>query len=118
MLARRTDGAPLRRAGFRRNWWAPAIKAAGLDALRFHDLRHSYVSLALASGANIKKVSTWAGHSSVAFTLDRYGHLYEDDDDRRRPRWTPSSRAPTRRRRATSWNFVRRARRLAWERVA
>jgi hypothetical protein len=23
-----------------------------------------------------------AGHSSVAFTLDRYGHLYEDDDDR------------------------------------
>ena len=76
------DGAPLRRAGFRRSWWTPAVTASGLDDLTFHDLRHTYVSLAVAAGANPKKVSVRAGHSSVAFTLDRYGHLYEDDDDR------------------------------------
>jgi hypothetical protein len=32
------------------------------------------------AGANIKEVSVRAGHTSVAFTLDRYGHLYGDSD--------------------------------------
>ena len=32
-------------------------------------------------GRNAKEVSKVAGHSSVAFTLDRYGHLYEVDDE-------------------------------------
>lgn len=59
----------------------PAVKKAGLDGLRVHDLRHTYVSLMIAAGANPKEVSTWAGHSSVAFTLDRYGHLYEEHGD-------------------------------------
>ncbi|MDP8970777.1 MAG: hypothetical protein M3N52_09870 [Actinomycetota bacterium] len=35
----------------------------------------------MRAGANVKEVSIWAGHSSVAFTLDRYGHLYDDADD-------------------------------------
>lgn len=72
---------PLRRAGFRRTWWMPATLAVDLEGLRFHDLRHTYVSLLIRAGANPKEVSTWAGHSSVAFTLDRYGHLYDDADD-------------------------------------
>jgi integrase len=74
-------GQPLRREWFRRTWWLPAVAAAGLDRLRFHDLRHTYVSLLIRAGANPKEVSTWAGHSTVAFTLDRYGHLYDDADD-------------------------------------
>jgi integrase len=72
---------PLRREWFRRTWWLPAVRATGLDGLRFHDLRHTYVSLLIRAGANAKEVSTWAGHSTVAFTLDRYGHLYDDADD-------------------------------------
>lgn len=71
-------GAPLRRAGFRRCWWAPATKRAGLDGLRVHDLRHTFVALWVDAGENLKSVSVRAGHSSVAFTQDRYGHLYED----------------------------------------
>ncbi len=39
------------------------------------------MSLLIRAGANPKEVSTWAGHSTVAFTLDRYGHLYEDRGD-------------------------------------
>lgn len=35
----------------------------------------------VAVGANPKAVSTWAGHSSVSFTLDWYGHLYDDHAD-------------------------------------
>lgn len=76
-----SHGGPLFRATFWRHHWSPATKAAGLDGLRIHDLRHSFVSIMVAAGANPKEVSQWAGHSSVAFTLDRYGHLYEDHGD-------------------------------------
>jgi hypothetical protein len=37
-------------------------------------------------GANPKEVSVRAGHTSVAFTLDRYGHLFEGHDDELRER--------------------------------
>ena len=73
-------GAPIRRAGFGRLWWAPATKAAGLEGLRVHELRHTFVALSIAAGCDARKVSIRAGHSSVAFTLDRYGHLFEDDE--------------------------------------
>lgn len=39
------------------------------------------VSLLISSGANVKQVSTWAGHSSVTVTLDTCAHLLHDDDD-------------------------------------
>ena len=76
-----TEGGPLRRAVFRTSWWRPAVARAGLEPLTFHELRHTFVAMAIAAGADPKKVSVRAGHSSVAFTLDRYGHLYEDDED-------------------------------------
>ena len=56
-----------------------AIRAAGLDGLRIHDLRHTAVALWIAAGANPKEVAARAGHASVSFTLDRYGHLYPAD---------------------------------------
>lgn len=46
----------------------------GKPELRFHDLRHTYATLSLQTGANIKTVSTQLGHATTAFTLDRYGH--------------------------------------------
>jgi integrase len=76
-----TTGNPLYRGAFWPSVWKPAVKNAGLDGLRIHDLRHTYVSLMIAAGANPKEVSTWAGHSSVSFTLDRYGHLYDEHGD-------------------------------------
>jgi Phage integrase family len=60
--------------------WRPAIRAAGLDGLRIHDLRHTAVALWIAAGANPKEVPVRAGHASVSFTLDRYGHLYPEAD--------------------------------------
>ena len=76
-----SKGAPLRRSGFRRLQWQRETRAAGLEGLKFHELRHTFVALLVDAGANIKEVSTRAGHSSVAFSLDRYGHLYEDRSD-------------------------------------
>jgi integrase len=81
LLFTAAQGGPLYRATFHRSVWAPAVRAAGVGGLRVHDLRHSFVSIMVAAGANPKAVSTWAGHSSVSFTLDRYGHLYDDHAD-------------------------------------
>lgn len=66
---------------FRQRQFNPAIKAADLVGVRIHDLRHTAVSLWIANGADVKRVAARAGHASVAFTLDRYGHLYPDAED-------------------------------------
>jgi integrase len=73
-------GGPLRINGFRWRVWRPAIRAAGLHGLRIHDLRHTAVALWIAAGAHPKAVAARAGHTSVSFTLDRYGHLFPDAD--------------------------------------
>jgi Phage integrase family len=71
------SGGTLRAAAWRRRFWTPAIQAADLAPLRVHDLRHTAVALWIAAGANPKQIAAWAGHTSVAVVLDRYGHLFE-----------------------------------------
>ena len=51
------------------------VKHIGLPEMRFHDLRHSWVVIQLQNGVNVKTVSEMAGHATVAFTLDVYGHV-------------------------------------------
>jgi integrase len=75
------QGGPLRLPAFRARVWRPAVIAAGLEGLRIHDLRRTAVALWIAAGTNPKEVSARAGHASVSFTLDRYGHLYPEADD-------------------------------------
>lgn len=53
----------------------PALNRAGIDSLRFHDLRHTYASLLLANGAPMKYVQHQLGHSSIKMTMDLYTHL-------------------------------------------
>jgi len=50
-------------------------KFAGLERVRFHDLRHTFASLALLRGAKPKVISEALGHASVAFTMDTYSHI-------------------------------------------
>lgn len=52
-----------------------AWKGAGLERLTLHSCRHTFASFAIAAGVNAKALSSYMGHSSVAITLDRYGHL-------------------------------------------
>jgi integrase len=68
-------GGYLRLENFRRRAWDRAVRHAGLAPLRFHDLRHTCASLAIAAGADVKVLQRMLGHSSAALTLDRYGHL-------------------------------------------
>lgn len=74
-------GGTLRTNAWRRRFWNPAVAAAGLAPLRPHDLRHTAVALWIAQGANPKQIAARAGHASVSFTLDRYGHLFPDADE-------------------------------------
>lgn len=50
----------------------------GRPELRFHDLRHTYATLALRAGDNVKTVQDNLGHATAAFTLDVYGHVTND----------------------------------------
>ncbi len=73
-------GGPLFRA-WGQKVLQPAVCSAGLPGITFHGLRHSFVAIMVAAGCNVREVSEWAGHNSVAFTLTRYGGLFEDGTD-------------------------------------
>ena len=56
-------------------------KAAGLPAIRLHDIRHSYATAALNAGIPAKVISERLGHSSIAITSDIYQHVLPEIDD-------------------------------------
>jgi integrase len=55
-----------------------AWDSAGLAPIGLHECRHTCASTMMAAGVPIKAVSTYMGHSSIAITSDRYGHLLSD----------------------------------------
>ena len=50
------------------------LKDAGLEHIRFHDLRHTFATLALQNGVDVKTVSSMLGHYDAGFTLRTYTH--------------------------------------------
>lgn len=67
-------GTPIDPSNLRRAFRA-IVKRTDFGHLRFHDLRHTYGSLMLLSGAGLKWVSAQMGHASVAITGDIYAHV-------------------------------------------
>lgn len=65
------------------NWmrwyYHPALKRAGLEGVRFHDLRHTFASMMFAAGVDVFKVSRWMGHANISTTDSIYAHLYVTD---------------------------------------
>jgi integrase len=66
-------GEPLHPTTFSRRFLDLA-RAAGLARIRFHDLRHTWATLALRAGVHPKVVQEILGHSTIALTLDLYSH--------------------------------------------
>lgn len=56
------------------------LKNAGLEQMKFHSLRHSYVIAALRSGGQLKVVSERVGHSDTAITQKVYNHVVDGED--------------------------------------
>jgi len=69
------SGEPIDDSTLVRNFFKPALKKAGLPTIRFHDLRHTYASLLIEQGENIKYIQSQLGHSSPVVTLNVYAHL-------------------------------------------
>ncbi|MBA7541064.1 Tyrosine recombinase XerC [subsurface metagenome] len=70
------DGRPLDPSVLSHEF-ARLAKQAGLERVRFHDLRHTFASLMLMRGAKPKVISEALGHASVGFTMDVYSHIIE-----------------------------------------
>lgn len=60
--------------------WTPALRQAGMEdeAPRIHDLRHTYASIAIANGCDVKTLQSQLGHSSATITLDTYAKLWPE----------------------------------------
>ncbi len=69
-----TRGTPLNISNLRKDFQR-TLKKAGLEIIRFHDLRHTAASLMLNHNIPAIVVSKRLGHSKTSTTLDIYGHL-------------------------------------------
>ena len=61
------------------NYFRGVADRAGLTGAFFHNLRHTFASVAISAGVNIKAVSMTLGHAGIQETLDTYGHLLPGD---------------------------------------
>lgn len=57
------------------------LKNAGLEHIRFHDLRHTFATMALQNGVDVKTVSAMLGHYDAGFTLRTYTHTTRQAQD-------------------------------------
>ena len=53
----------------------PILEAAGIRAIRFHDLRHTFGAMLIAEAAPLNYVKEQMGHASIQVTVDTYGYL-------------------------------------------
>ena len=74
-----SQGRHLRRSNFNRRVWQPATRAAGVEGLRVHDLRHTAGTLATAADGSLREVMDRLGHSTTVAAV-RYQHVMADRD--------------------------------------
>src|SRR5205814_100 len=79
-------GTPLHWRNVSRRALKPALARAGIAPLRWHDLRHTYASLLIASGANVAYLSRLMGHGAVDITLRVYTTLLDRAEQEQRTR--------------------------------
>jgi integrase len=62
-------------------WFTRAMKAAGVQAITPHDLRHTCASLAVSAGVNVLALARMLGHKDPSVTLRVYADLFDTDLD-------------------------------------
>lgn len=75
-------GSPIDQDNFERSWRRVRrrAQARGVRPLRLHCARHTYASLALASGKSVRWVADQLGHADPALTLRVYAHVIPNDE--------------------------------------
>jgi integrase len=61
--------------------FAAQIARAGVRRIRFHDLRHTHATIAMAAGVHPKVMQERLGHTSIKVTLDLYSHVVPSMDE-------------------------------------
>ena len=74
------SGNPLDHGHVLRKFFRPALEKAELPRVRFHDLRHTYASLLINQGENVKYIQKQLGHSKPSVTMDIYAHLMNEEN--------------------------------------
>jgi integrase len=74
------NGTPIDCVNMVKQQFCPVLKAACCPKIRFHDLRHTYASLMIELGVNIKYISNQLGHANPTTTLNIYAHLIKQDN--------------------------------------
>lgn len=79
-------GQPMKPPASKDSWLSGAVKRCmkadeTFPRITAHSLRHTYASLAVSSGANVKVVQRQLGHKSASMTLDVYSDLFDTDMD-------------------------------------
>ena len=76
-----SEREPAAHSNFRRRVWLPALAAAGLADVHFHDLRHAGNVLAAAAGANLRELMERMGHSTTRAAII---YLHSTDERQRK----------------------------------
>jgi integrase len=76
----RPTGYPMEPTGVTHRF-EEGLRRAGLPVRRFHDLRHAAATLMLASGTELKVVSSVLGHSTIGITADTYAEVLQELHD-------------------------------------
>ncbi|NOG28571.1 site-specific integrase [Lysinibacillus sp. FSL M8-0216] len=64
-------------------WWDRFMKKnPDLPRIRFHDLRHTSATLLIHAGEHPKVIQSRLGHSNITTTMNTYGHLLQETDQR------------------------------------
>ncbi|WP_197223713.1 tyrosine-type recombinase/integrase [Lysinibacillus sphaericus] len=64
-------------------WWDRFMKKNPyLPRIRFHDLRHTSATLLIHAGEHPKVIQSRLGHSNITTTMNTYGHLLQETDQR------------------------------------
>ncbi len=75
LVFRSPDGGILDPDNLYHRSFLPVLAKAGIRKIRLHDLRHTFGSLLIQTGASIGHVKEQMGHTSIQVTVDTYGHL-------------------------------------------
>jgi integrase len=71
------NGNPIDATRLVKDFFYPTLEAAKIKKVRFHDLRHTYASIQIKQGENIKYIQSQLGHATPTVTINVYGHLFE-----------------------------------------